>query len=293
MSVTFEKKKQNKPQVGRNWCFVINNPITNDFLALSTILFKGLIWQEEVGDEGTRHIQGYVELHKSTTRACITRRLGNRANCSLRRRSQRVASEYCEKETFDGARRFKEITISFQGKRSDLSTIRSELRSGAPMRSIADEHFGDFIRYHRGFYLYQRLVSEPRESPTRFHVIWGGSGFGKSRKAAKDYPAAYWCPRPNCGTIWFDGITEFQTIVFDNYYGWCPYDLLLRVVDTYPILLPTRQGFVNWRGPELVVTSVKPWNQWYDWSKCDISELERRILLGKITHFIGLNKIES
>lgn len=285
------KKKQIIPQIGRNWCFTINNPTENDFLAIDKIQFKGLVWQEEIGDEGTPHIQGYIELARSTTRNCITNRLGGRASCSVRRRSQLVAAEYCAKETFEGAKKFCDIKIKKQGQRTDLNQIKQEIKDGIPMHLIAEDHFGDFIRYNRGFYLYKRIISAPRDFETSSHVIWGESGIGKSRKAFEDYPGAYWCARPNCGTIWFDDIDEKQDLVFDNYYGWCPYDLLLRIIDRYPMLLPTRnQGFVNWRGKKVIITSVKPWDEWYDWSKCDKSELQRRILKGKVTHLIKFGK---
>ncbi len=280
--------------IGRNWCFVINNPNESDFLALEQIMFKGLVWQEEVGDEGTLHIQGYIELHKSTTRACITRRLGGRANCSLRRRSQRVAAEYCGKETFEGALSFCEIKLTNQGQRSDISTIKEKIKNGISMVQIAEEHFGDFIRYNRGFYLFKRIISEPRTIETRIHVIWGRSGIGKSHAVSCNYPEAYWVARPNCGTVWFDDLSPTQDLVFDNYYGWCPYDLLLRIIDRYPMLLPTRHhGFINWKGRRVITTSVKPWEEWYDFSKCDKSELERRIKRGRVEFLTEYNTHEG
>lgn len=46
-----------------------------------------------------------------------------------------------------------------QGRRNDLIMIRDMIRNGANILDIADEHFGSFVRYHRGIMLYQDLLN--------------------------------------------------------------------------------------------------------------------------------------
>lgn len=270
-----------KTVIARNWIFVTNNPIENDYNQLDGLECKGLVWQEERGDSGTLHIQGYVELHKPTTRASIVRRLGGRASVLVRSGSRFQAWDYTQKETFEGARKFDNLHVS-QGERTDIETIREKIKSGQGMLSIAEEHFGSFIRYNRGFYLYKALLSKPRTELSQIEIYWGASGAGKSHTVLREYPEAYWVPKCNSGCVWFTGYEGHDTIVFDNYYGWCPYDLLLRICDKYPLQVPIHGGMVNFTARKIVFTSVKPWTEWYDWLKCDQTELARRVKLGKV-----------
>lgn len=94
-------------------------------------------------------------------------------------------------------------------------------------------------------------------------ILWGESGTGKSRKAFDENPDAYVVPKPNGGSIWFDGCANKETFIFDEFYGWCPYDLLLRILDVHPLQLPTKGGFQHCVANKFVFTSNKPWEEWY------------------------------
>lgn len=67
--------------------------------------------------------------------------------------------------------------------------------------------------------------------------IWGPTGTGKSLKAFTENKKAYWFPRPQNSACYALNLAEETTCIFDDFYGWLPYDLLLRITDRYPLAL--------------------------------------------------------
>lgn len=66
------------------------------------------------------------------------------------------------------------------------------------------------------------------------------------------------CTKPNAdGNLWLDGYHGQKTIIFDEFYGWIKYDLLLRICDRYPLQLPIKGGFVQCQATTFVFTSNK------------------------------------
>lgn len=147
------------------------------------------------------------------------------------------------------------------------------------------------IKYHKGLQYALTLLSKPRDprvAPS-IEVYWGESGTGKTRKAITDNPGAYMVTKPNGnGVIWFDGYEGQEVMILDEFYGWIQYDLLLRLLDRYPLKLQIKGGTVECRANKFVITSNKPWKEWYP-GITDLSALERRMKeFGKVTEFKSL-----
>lgn len=47
---------------GHNWCFTVNNYTAEEIVAVKSLEYKYLVIGFEVGEEGTPHLQCYVEL---------------------------------------------------------------------------------------------------------------------------------------------------------------------------------------------------------------------------------------
>lgn len=80
-----------------NWCFTINNPTDNDYLLLNeygATQAKYLIFSDEVGSNGTPHIQGYVVLPKRLRTSSVSK-LFPRAHLEASKGTAQQASDYC------------------------------------------------------------------------------------------------------------------------------------------------------------------------------------------------------
>lgn len=103
------------------------------------------------------------------------------------------------------------------------------------------------------------MKTEPRSWDTCVHVLQGPTGTGKSKWAQDFDPKGYWKQRSN----WWDGYTKQETVVIDEFYGWLPFDLLLRLCDRYPLLVETKGGQVQFLAKTIIITTnMLPCN-WY------------------------------
>lgn len=159
------------------------------------------------------------------------------------------------------------------------------------MADVLDQHPGAFVRYHKGFQAVASLLGKRRsaETPPEIKIYWGDSGTGKTKKAVEENPGAYILTKPNGNnTLWFDGYESHSTIIVDEFYGWIQFDLLLRLLDRYPLKLQVKGGFVECCATKFIFTSNKSWKEWYP-NVGDVSALERRIReFGSVTHFVKL-----
>jgi len=134
--------------------------------------------------------------------------------------------------------------------------------------------FGTWCKYHKAFTLYKSLKTVERSQKSIVVVLYGPTGTGKSSWIYKHFPKAYWKP---ARTSWFDGYDNHEIAVLDEFYGWLPYDLLLRLFDRYPMQVEIKGGHAQWVPKIILVTSNKPPHEWYDSEKCPLPPLQRRL----------------
>lgn len=74
-----------------------------------------------------------------------------------------------------------------------------------------------------------------------------------------NYPKAYWKQRSN----WWDGYAGHEAVILDEFYGWLPFDLLLRLCDRYPLMVETKGGQTQFAAKTIcITTNMLPCN-WY------------------------------
>ena len=254
----------------RSYCFTLNNYTDDEQTRLSTSVedsrVRYLCYQQELGN--IPHLQGYVEFRSPTRIAGAKTLLGTpRVHLEPRRGTRDQAREYCRKHDTAVPGSFRDYGIwdtGGQGVRSDLAVVAALVLDGVPDASIARGHPAVFVRYHRGLHALRTAVSPSvvRGSPTTL-VLWGNTGSGKSKHVHENYPDAYWWPRPQNSGQYAYGYTGQETIVFDDFYGWLPYSLLLRIVDRYPLTLNTQGGNIPCQASTFVFTSNQPPHCWY------------------------------
>lgn len=150
------------------WMFTINNPLNNDF---ENVICEYMIWQTEMGENGTLHIQGYICFRErkrfSTVRLVFWENGEHKPHLEIRRGKHSEAKGYCSKKDtrLDG---FYEIgddrdIAEGKGARSDMVEIRNKLDKGIPEAQIWQENFSSYTRYYKSFREYARVQNKAKK----------------------------------------------------------------------------------------------------------------------------------
>lgn len=154
---------------------------------------------------------------------------------------------------------------------------------GKTEQELADYDFPTYIACYRGLTHYRFLKSKPRDHEMTVHVVQGPTGTGKSRWAKDQFPEAYWKQRSN----WWDGYSGQKTVILDEFYGWLPYDLLLRICDRYPLHVETKGGNVNFTADTIVIISNSIPSNWYKSDKVYWPSFVRRVTTWHVFPSVG------
>lgn len=265
------------------FCFTLNNYEAQEELSLQALAVgpqvSYLVYGREVGDNGTRHLQGYVEFSRRLRFDRAKSLLGRRCHVERRRGSSDQASTYCKKDGDfyeEGA-----ISISRQGRRSDLEALHSSLRQKRSIAQISDDHFGCFLRYERSIKSYKFIHSAPRnpDIPPAVVCYFGSTGTGKTRSVWDNAPSVedVWV-YPGKG--WFDGFDDHPIALFDDFRGSSmELHLLLQVLDRYPLKVRIKGAHVNWNPSEIYITSNLAPQEWYP----NVDQESRNALMRRFT----------
>lgn len=156
----------------RNWVFTLNNPTTELKWESDDGIVTYAVWQLERGEQGTPHYQGLIVVSKPARLAAMKKMLnGMLANAHFEKMRGTIdeAEAYCTKaETrAEGPWKFGTKPAG-KGARTDLANVKNILttegRSG--LKRVADEHFGDFLRYYKGMDAFLGLHDTGRDPDT-------------------------------------------------------------------------------------------------------------------------------
>lgn len=207
----------------RNWCFTLNNYAPIDVMTLllspteehrvSTPVVTYICFGEEVGESGTPHLQGYLELKTKSRLAGVKKITGlEKAHFEMRRGTQQQAVDYCKK---DGK-------FSCAGK---LKTV--------PLESIIDWNkvWEDAVQGHwdeippkvkvQQYSTLKRIEADHAEMPKDLdwldgsppnEFIHGPTGTGKSRAARMENPGFYYKMKNK----WFEGYKGEDVVLLED-----------------------------------------------------------------------------
>ena len=255
------------PGPARHYVFTFNNPGAvvprgpND-------LVRYVCWQPERGEYGTEHLQGYAEFRRPVRIPQAQAALGlpPDAHFEKRKGSRDDARDYTRKpETRIGPwQEFGDWDTS-QGKRNDLDAVSEAIKRGDSLRTIVTDYTPQFIKYHHGIERALGVLAPapPRAKAPLVFILHGPTGTGKSRTCQELDPTAYWFPRPQNAGCYAMGYCGQSTVVFDDFYSWIPYDLLLRLCDRYPLNVNVMGGSAAWHADVILFTSNQDPDKWY------------------------------
>lgn len=266
----------------RRWCFTWNNypevepidpstglggNITDDVWinALKKAKYKYLIVGKEVGDSGTKHLQGYMEFTSGKRFETLQKALvgvhWERANGNAQ---QNIT--YCSK----GGEVFEDGDVSEQGKRNDLIEAMADIKIGMKELDFFETHPMVMFKYPRACDRYRTLCE--KETRKGFNkkevaVLWGETGTGKTRAAMECFPDAFIVSTTQTG-LWWDGYDGEECVVFDEFRdNAIGLAIFLRFLDGYYCQVPIKGGSKTLMAKNIIITSNVDPQDWY--AGCD------------------------
>ena len=239
----------------------INNPTDNDVFLLRTCDYSFIVGGYEVGAQGTKHLQSYVEfdtgkrfstIKKFAPRARIDKAHGHPSDCA----------GYCQKGNSDkpdeGWRKFdnaphptfvegikrdgtlKEGFNNGKGKRNDLDDLKDSILSGATtVKKIMITEPMMYHQYGRTLEKLQDYVDSrwKRTEPCKIEWRYGPTKTGKTEAALgennKDYDPDKHFIWPRDGD-WCDQYDGHEEIIINDFRGdIMNYDKLIQLADVY------------------------------------------------------------
>lgn len=258
-----------------SFLFTINNPAQPlNFIPLNLAFWRNIpryaIYQLEVGENGTPHLQGYIVFNNTVRGSTVKNYFGCNPHLEARRGTHTQAKDYCSKEDtrVQGPWTFgdDEGIPEGQGQRSDLAAVKRKLDDGCKLSVIADEHFSDYIRYSKGFKEYKRLKSDKRDWVMEIITLIGDTGVGKTHWAYDNYGEdIYSVPSSKKSGCYWDDYDGQETVIVDEMYGnRFAWGFLLMLTDKYPFTVPTHGGSMNFNSKRIIFTSNAHPDSWYE-----------------------------
>jgi len=262
----------------RNWCFTLNNYSDDEYEEVWNTKCKYLVIGKEIGENGTPHLQGYIEFENGKTLTAI-KKINSRIHWESRRGTSKQASDYCKKDN-----NFKEQgMIASQGHRTDLDEVTSLVlqKDFNPL-----EYASTYVKYHSGLDKLIGLTYPARDSKPQVHWLHGKAGTGKTRYVIDNYTDVYIKDH----TKWWNGYKQQEVILIDDFdsHLW-EFRVLLLVLDRYPYQGEYKGGYINVNSPIIYVTcEFHPSKYWKD---NDLAQVSRR--LDSITELTATSSVES
>lgn len=265
--------KQSSP--AKDWVFTINNPQDVDWDMCWEFHYQYIVFQVEVGLNGTPHIQGFVQFADKVRRTAC-KKLHPTAHWEKRRGTPEEASHYCKKPVkdckckhCDGLERFDneafEDGYMSMDPMTELRTACSVLKEKG-LSHVIERYPSLYVRNSQGMEKLATFYSPVRDFKTTTTVVWGQADAGKSRYASLG-PSAYFLPASGGkGQTDFFGDyrpDQHRTVIADDFYGQWKYTTFLRVADRHPTEVHTKGGFRQFLAEHLVLTSNIPPHEWY------------------------------
>lgn len=266
--------------VSRSWCFTINNPTLEDQILLENATCRYLIYGHETGENGTHHLQGYIEFDKPIRLNKLKNTIMPRAHLEMRRGTRDQAREYCMKD--EEFVEFGDWNAGGQGTRNDLHWVKQIALDGGLRNVTTVCNNLQQIKVAEQFLIYNE---EPRDFKPNVIWIYGSTGTHKS------HAASIWAGddayRKSNSSKWWNGYDGHTSIIIDDFRdSWWSLTEMLSITDRYAHRIECKGGERQLLARNIYITSAFAPQDCYRGCNEQIDQLLRRI--DKIYNFATL-----
>lgn len=271
----------------RSWLFTLNNPtslIVLDEDKVSALKILYLVYQKEVGAQGTPHLQGYVYFQNpvrmvgcKAALVALSDDTAKGAHLEVARGTAQQNRDYCTKVDTRVEGPFEYGVIPKQGSRSDLGAIKDLIDSGASEADVAEQYFGQYVRYHNGFRQYRSVTARKRDWKTKVVVHYGSTGLGKTFRAHKLGGEKLYIK--DCENKWWERYQGEEQVLLDEFDGaTLSINRFKQLGDRGAANVEVKGGSVSWCAKTLYITSNTAPGDWWPAAKSvDFEAVIRRV----------------
>lgn len=258
-------------QEAKRWCFTINNPTDDDKWWEKPEIsgqLEYLVVQEERGEEGTVHYQGFVIFKSKKRLSWIKNNCNNRGHFEVTKGSNKEASDYCKKdETYTGGLRVEigQMPERKAGKASErLEKAADELDQIKTVYKRPRE-IDSMTLLQSGFTQAYKLCTDdilgPFRPNLRILTLIGPPGCGKSWTINSFFPHHGLCIYGNSG-CWFQNPSA-DCMIFEEFNGQIQLQKMLQYLDPYPLALEVKGRMAPACYDTVIITSNVTPKWWY------------------------------
>ena len=270
----------------RNFCFTYFSDDANALILNDDIRYLAY-GVELCPTTGKQHYQSFMTMKNqytfSSMKKYLKKWLGVDCHFEMMAGSLSENEDYCSK---DG--QFTELGAKAkQGQRTDLIDLKTDIFSGnVTVDNIACDNPNIYHQYGRTLSKIEDIYLRSKFRTEMTIGIWyyGDTGVGKSHKAFEGFTPSTHYVFPN-DNGWWDGYTQQETIIINDFRGDMPYNELLQLVDKWPHTVRRRcREPMPFTSKFVIITSSLPPEEIYKNrnEKDKIEQLLRRFTVTKL-----------
>lgn len=238
----------------RHYSFTVNNFNDNHLDLLRTCVSRNtdiqyVIFGQEVGETGTPHLQGYLQLSGGKRIRTVHSLLGfSDLHMEAALGSDENNFTYCSKdgqfEEFGERQTIRAKRAASNTENTQYENLMAEIREGASLIQIASSYPKLFIKHHAGIVrahsLFLRKPFPIKHGPWKWNIthdwntslwLWGPAGIGKTCYAQSLLPNALFASHMD-QLKGYDP-TNYEGIIFDDMaFSHLPREAQIHLVDT-------------------------------------------------------------
>lgn len=291
MSKSVKRAKKSKTVNSKYFCFTHNNYSDASFEHLKFLFetkkFGYIIYGREVGESGTPHLQGYLEMKVATRMSTLITLMGKGYHIEPRRGTQEEAHKYCRKgkQTKDNwyaihpvtgesyrwthptygleaiVTEMGTLTVTMKpGTRTDIRLIKDTVNKGG-MRALFDAQVLTVSQIQMAE-KYLSNCEKPRDMAPKFYFITGKSGFGKTTLAYEQAKLMFYKDEDiytkSEGSKWWQGYDAHKVVILDDFRdSWMPLTEFLSLFSSKPKTVEVKGGSRQFKPEVIFVTTIK------------------------------------
>lgn len=263
----------------RNYSFTLNNYTPDELADLKTVSAKYLILGDEVGENGTPHLQGFVAWPNAKTFTATKKLLGNRCHIEVSKGSPYDNFVYCSKQSilYETGDRPEKVA---QGKRNDMEAIKESVQQGMKIKQMCEEGLIGNYQHLKYAETLNKYYEKRRTTKPTVKWFYGPTGTGKTKTAYEEMEGLTDIDNIYVAMDtgkWWDGYDGQEYIIIDDMRkDFMKFHQLLKLLDRYAYRVETKGSTRQFLGIHIIITSCYAPDDMFE-TREDIQQLLRRI----------------